>query len=93
MNLLYDTTCENRQNSASHLCNGMFSCNKTKLHRSTPALKKKGLRQQDGRGFGGNSQTRNPDRSFGNRSGNSNPRRGGDRPSFALGRGNNGNSR
>ena len=44
MNLLYDTTCENRQNSASHLCNGMFSCNKTKLHRSTPALKKKGLR-------------------------------------------------
>jgi len=45
-----------------------------------------------GRGFGGNSQTRNPDRSFGNRSSNSAPRRDNDRPSYALGRGhNNGN--
>jgi len=45
-----------------------------------------------GRGFGGNSQTRSPDRSFGNRSSNSAPRRDGDRPSYALGRGhNNGN--
>ena len=42
-----------------------------------------------GRGFGGNSQARNPDRSFGNRSGNSAPRRDNDRPSYALGRGHN----
>ncbi len=48
--------------------------------------------QEAGRGFGGNSQTRSPDRSFGNRGGNSAPRRDGDRPSYALGRGhNNGN--
>ncbi|MCR4299571.1 MAG: DEAD/DEAH box helicase [Gallionella sp.] len=44
---------------------------------------------ETGRGFGGNSQTRNPDRSFGNRGGNSAPRRDGDRPSYALGRGHN----
>jgi len=44
---------------------------------------------ETGRGFGGNSQTRNPDRSFGNRSGNSAPRRDNDRPSYALGRGHN----
>ena len=48
--------------------------------------------QESGRGFGGNSQTRSPDRNFGNRGGNSTPRRDGDRPSYALGRGhNNGN--
>lgn len=50
-----------------------------------------------GQGFGGNSQARSPDRSFGNRDsnrgGSSAPRRNGDRPAYALGRGNNGNSR
>lgn len=50
-----------------------------------------------GRSFGGNTQTRSPDRSFGNRDsnrgGSSAPRRNGDRPAYALGRGNNGNSR
>jgi superfamily II DNA/RNA helicase len=46
-------------------------------------------------GFGGQAQPRSQERSFGNqdRGGNSNPRRSGDRPSYALGRGNNGNSR
>jgi len=42
-------------------------------------------------GFGG--QERSQERSFGNRGGNNAPRRDGDRPSYALGRGNNGNSR
>jgi superfamily II DNA/RNA helicase len=55
-----------------------------------------------GRGFGGQGrgqsagQPRSPERSFGNnqnRGGNSAPRRTGDRPSYTLGRGNNGNSR
>ena len=42
----------------------------------------------------GNSQPRNQERSFGNnRGGNNSPRRTGDRPSYALGRGNNGNTR
>ncbi len=45
-------------------------------------------------GFGGQGQQpRSQDRSFGNRGGNSAPRRHGDRPSYALGRGNNGNTR
>ncbi len=47
-------------------------------------------------GFAGQTQPRNPDRSFGNhqnRGGNSTPRRNSDRPSYALGRGNNGNGR
>ncbi len=55
-----------------------------------------------GQGFGGQGrshdagQPRSPDRSFGNnanRGGNSAPRRNADRPSYTLGRGNNGNSR
>jgi len=51
-----------------------------------------------GQGFGrqGAGQPRNPERSFGNnqnRGGNSAPRRTGDRPSYTLGRGNNGNTR
>jgi superfamily II DNA/RNA helicase len=52
-----------------------------------------------GQGFGGqgSGQSRNPDRSFGsqnqNRGGNNAPRRTGDRPSYTLGRGNNGNTR
>ncbi|MBI3479920.1 MAG: DEAD/DEAH box helicase [Nitrosomonadales bacterium] len=47
-----------------------------------------------GQGFGGQAQPRSQERSFGNnRGGNSAPRRNGDRPSYALGRGNNGNSR
>jgi superfamily II DNA/RNA helicase len=55
-----------------------------------------------GQGFGGQgrgqtaSQPRSQERSFGNnqnRGGNSAPRRNGDRPSYTLGRGNNGNSR
>ncbi|HEY4698421.1 MAG TPA: DEAD/DEAH box helicase [Gallionella sp.] len=47
-------------------------------------------------GFAGQGQPRSPERSFGNnqnRGGNSAPRRNGDRPSYTLGRGNNGNSR
>ena len=44
-------------------------------------------------GFGGQAQPRSQERSFGNRGGNNAPRRDGDRPSYALGRGNNGNSR
>ena len=49
-------------------------------------------------GFGSQAQPRSQERSFGgqsqNRGGNSAPRRSGsDRPSYALGRGNNGNSR
>jgi superfamily II DNA/RNA helicase len=44
-------------------------------------------------GFAGQGQPRSHERSFGNRSGNSTPRRNGDRPSYALGRGNNGNNR
>ena len=49
-----------------------------------------------GQGFGGHGagQPRSPERSFGNnRGGNSAPRRTGDRPSYTLGRGNNGNTR
>jgi superfamily II DNA/RNA helicase len=53
-----------------------------------------------GQGFGGQGrsqgagQPRSQERSFGNnRGGNSAPRRSGDRPSYTLGRGNNGNSR
>jgi superfamily II DNA/RNA helicase len=53
-----------------------------------------------GQGFGGQGrsqgagQPRSQERSFGNnRGGNSAPRRTGDRPSYTLGRGNNGNSR
>lgn len=51
-----------------------------------------------GQGFGGHrqgaAQPRSQERSFGNnRGGNSAPRRTGDRPSYTLGRGNNGNSR
>jgi superfamily II DNA/RNA helicase len=53
-----------------------------------------------GQGFGGQGRgqgtasQRSPERSFGNnRGGNSAPRRTGDRPSYTLGRGNNGNSR
>ena len=53
-----------------------------------------------GQGFGGQARTsgfggqeRSQERSFGNRGGNNAPRRDGDRPSYALGRGNNGNSR
>jgi superfamily II DNA/RNA helicase len=55
-----------------------------------------------GQGFGGQGrsqgagQPRSPERSFGNnqnRGGNSAPRRTGDRPSYTLGRGNNGNTR
>jgi superfamily II DNA/RNA helicase len=55
-----------------------------------------------GQGFGGQGrsqgagQPRSQERSFGNnqnRGGNSAPRRAGDRPSYTLGRGNNGNSR
>jgi superfamily II DNA/RNA helicase len=51
-----------------------------------------------GQGFGrqGAGQPRSPERSFGNnqnRGGNNTPRRTGDRPSYTLGRGNNGNSR
>jgi len=45
---------------------------------------------------GGQVKPRSAERSFGNnqnRGGNSAPRHGGDRPSYALGRGNNGNSR
>jgi superfamily II DNA/RNA helicase len=47
-------------------------------------------------GFAGQGQPRSAERSFGNnqnRGGNSTPRRNGDRPSYTLGRGNNGNSR
>jgi superfamily II DNA/RNA helicase len=45
-------------------------------------------------GFAGQGQPRSPERSFGNnRGGNSAPHRNGDRPSYTLGRGNNGNSR
>jgi superfamily II DNA/RNA helicase len=47
-------------------------------------------------GFAGQGQPRSQERSFGNtqnRGGNNAPRRSGDRPSYALGRGNNGNSR
>ncbi|MDO8812076.1 MAG: helicase-related protein, partial [Gallionella sp.] len=46
-------------------------------------------------GFGGQAQPRSQERSFGNqnRGGNSTPRHGGDRPSYALGRGNNGSGR
>jgi superfamily II DNA/RNA helicase len=50
----------------------------------------------DGQGFGGRGagQPRSQDRSFGNnRGGNTAPRRTGDRPSYTLGRGNNGNTR
>jgi len=46
--------------------------------------------------FGGTAQPRSQERSFGNanRGNTSAPRRSGsDRPSYALGRGNNGNSR
>ena len=51
-----------------------------------------------GQGFGGQGagQPRSQERSFGNnqnRGGNSAPRRTGDRPSYTLGRGNNGNTR
>jgi superfamily II DNA/RNA helicase len=55
-----------------------------------------------GQGFGGQGrgqgagQPRSQERSFGNnqnRGGNSSPRRTGDRPSYTLGRGNNGNTR
>jgi superfamily II DNA/RNA helicase len=50
-----------------------------------------------GQGFGGHrhlAQPRSQDRSFGNnRGGNSAPRRNGDRPSYTLGRVNNGNTR
>ena len=55
-----------------------------------------------GQGFGGQGrgqgagQPRSQERSFGNnqnRGGTSAPRRNGDRPSYTLGRGNNGNSR
>jgi superfamily II DNA/RNA helicase len=51
-----------------------------------------------GQGFGGQGagQPRSQERSFGNnrnRGGNSTPRRNGDRPSYTLGRGNNGNTR
>ena len=46
-----------------------------------------------GQGFGGQAKPRSPERSFGNRNGNSAPRQGGDRPSYALERGNNGNNR
>jgi len=49
-----------------------------------------------GQGFAGQGQPRSQERSFGNqnRGGTSAPRRSGsDRPSYALGRGNNGNSR
>jgi superfamily II DNA/RNA helicase len=49
-----------------------------------------------GQGFGGKGagQARSHERSFGNnRGGSSAPRRNGDRPSYTLGRGNNGNSR
>ncbi len=52
--------------------------------------------QGAGQGFGGSAKPRSQERSFGNapnRGGNSAPRRNGDRPSFSLGRGNNGNSR
>jgi superfamily II DNA/RNA helicase len=48
-----------------------------------------------GRGHG-SGQPRSPERSFGNnqnRGGNSTPRRNGDRPNYALGRGNNGTTR
>jgi superfamily II DNA/RNA helicase len=46
-------------------------------------------------GFGGQAQPRSQERSFGNqnRGGNSAPRRDGNRPSYALGRGNNGSGR
>jgi superfamily II DNA/RNA helicase len=45
-------------------------------------------------GFAGQGQPRSAERSFGNnRGGNSSPRRTGDRPSYTLGRGNNGNTR
>jgi len=51
-----------------------------------------------GQGFGGHrqgtAQPRSQERSFGNnRGGNNTPRRTGDRPSYTLGRGNNGNTR
>jgi superfamily II DNA/RNA helicase len=51
-----------------------------------------------GQGFGGHrqgaAQPRSQERSFGsNRGSNSAPRRAGDRPSYTLGRGNNGNTR
>ena len=42
---------------------------------------------------GGQAQPRSADRSFGNRGGNSAPRRNADRPNYALGRDNNGNNR
>jgi superfamily II DNA/RNA helicase len=52
--------------------------------------------QGTGQGFAGQGQPRSQERSFGNQNrgaGNNSPRRDGDRPSYALGRGNNGNSR
>ncbi|HEX5337312.1 MAG TPA: DEAD/DEAH box helicase [Gallionella sp.] len=55
-----------------------------------------GFGGQARQGFAGQGQPRSQERSFGNnanRGGNNSPRRTGDRPSYALGRGNNGNSR
>jgi superfamily II DNA/RNA helicase len=50
-------------------------------------------RSDRSQGFAGQGHPRSNERSFGNRSGNNAPRRNGDRPSYALGRGNNGNNR
>ncbi|MFZ5523899.1 MAG: DEAD/DEAH box helicase [Pseudomonadota bacterium] len=73
------------------------------FHHSSPdsrhghAGRKEGHRQSfggaDRQGFAGQGQPRSQERSFGNRGGNSTPRRNGDRPSYALGRGNNGSGR
>jgi len=64
--------------------------------RHTHAGRKEGHVQGAGQGFGGQAQPRSQERSFGNanRGNTSAPRRSGsDRPSYSLGRGNNGNSR
>jgi len=61
------------------------------FHHSAPDSRHSHAGHKEGhrhtQGFGGS------DRSFGNRGGNSTPRRNGDRPSYAFGRGNNGNGR
>lgn len=66
------------------------------FHHSSPDSRHSQANGNTGNTLGvqGTGQPRSPERSFGNnRGGNSAPRRTGDRPSYSLGRGNNGNTR
>jgi superfamily II DNA/RNA helicase len=74
---------------------GQANGNTTQGH--TLSISGQNRSQGSGQGLGGQAQPRSQERSFGNQNrggGNSAPRRTGtDRPSYALGRGNNGSSR